>query len=199
MNQHTTRGFTLIESIVVITISTVAMLAVMSSVLYFYRTNANAIEQAFALSSARKGVEYLVRDIREATYSEEGSFPVIAMNQNEFYFYSDTDKDSAVERIRYYLEGIVLKREVTEPTGSPLTYSSANAVTSVVSEDVRNAEEGTTIFRYYDKSGVEITDYGDITDVVLVDVTLIININPVRLPEEFTLRSTAALRNLRTN
>lgn len=192
------RGYTLVESIIVIAISTLAMLSISSSVLYFYRTNANAIEQALALSSARKGVEFMVRDMREATYSEEGSFPIISMSDTEFYFYTDTDRDNAVERIRYYLDGTVLTRETTNPTGTPFSYGAFDD-TSLVSEYVRNEEENTPMLKYYDADGVEITDYTQVRDVVLVSVTIIVNISPTRLPEEFTLRSTAALRNVRTN
>ncbi len=192
-------GFTLIESIIVISISTLAMLAIASSVLFFYRTNANAIEQALALSSARKGVEYMVRDVREATYSEEGSYPIISMSDTELYFYSDTDRDNAVERIHYYLNGTVLMRETVNPTGTPLTYVDGTGELTVVSEDVRNGEDDVPMLEYFDATGTEILDYTRVSDVAIVGVTVIVNINPTRLPEEFTLRSTASLRNVRSN
>lgn len=191
------RAFTLIESMVVLAIFTFAMMAISASVIYFYRTNANAIEQAFALSSARRGVEFMVRDLREMTYSEEGNFPISTMSSTTITFYSDTDRDKEVERIRYFFsDATTLSRGTIHPTGSPLSYNPADEVVSIVSEEVRNAEDGIAIFVYYDEEGNVISNYANVTDTVLVDVTMIVNVNPTRLPEEFTLRSTASLRNL---
>ena len=62
---------------------------------------------------------------------------------------------------------------------------------------MRNFEEDIAIFTYYDENGVEITDYNEVDEVRSVVVNLIVNIQPIRAPEEFTLRSSANLRNLR--
>ena len=50
-----------------------------------------------------------------------------------------------------------------------------------------------------DSTGTEITDYDNISDVSFVKVNLIVNVNPLRLPNEFMLRGTATLRNLKVN
>ncbi|PIT91163.1 hypothetical protein COU17_01830 [Candidatus Kaiserbacteria bacterium CG10_big_fil_rev_8_21_14_0_10_49_17] len=193
-----TRGFTFIETIVVISIFTVMIGAIVSSVLAFYRGNTNALEQSYAVNSARRGVEFAVRDMREATYSDEGAYPIISIDPQEFYFYSDIDRDNSVERVRYFADGTFLYKGVTESAGDPPTYSDANEVTSIISEDVRNGEQGVSIFRYYDETGNEVVDFdAGITDVVFVSINLIVNINPIRLPNEFTLRSSATLRNLK--
>jgi len=194
------KGFTLTEAIVVIAVFSVVMIALSSSVRYFYRVNAYNIEQSLAVNSARKGIEYIVRDIREATYSDEGSFPIISVDSNTMYFYSDVDRDNNVERMRYFLEGVLLKKGITESSGDPLTYNDVDEVVSIISEHVQNESQGTPIFRYYDNTGAEILDYGlNITSIAFVTVNLIVNINPISLPNEFTLRSSATIRNLKTN
>ncbi|MCR4330579.1 MAG: type II secretion system GspH family protein [Patescibacteria group bacterium] len=197
---HTEKGLTFIEAIVVIAVFSIVMIALTSSIRYFYRANAYNIEQSLSVNNARKGIEYMVRDIREATYSDEGSYPIIDVDSTSIYFYSDVDRDNNVERIRYFLEGILLKKGVTESSGDPLTYHDMDEVVSIVSEYVQNENQGVPIFRYYDNTGGEILNYGaNITSIAFITVNLIVNINPARLPNEFTLRSSATMRNLKTN
>ena len=166
--------------LITLTIFSLVMISVSSSVLYFYRTNANALEQSFALSSARKGVESLVRDIREASYSDDGAFPIVSIGANSMTFYSDTDRDANIERMRYFLEGTILKKGTLEATGNPPQYVDSNEVITIVSEDIRNGEDNVDIFDYFDNTNVEITNFSNVTDVAFVRVNLIVNINPAR-------------------
>ena len=53
------------------------------------------------------------------------------------------------------------------------------------------------MFAYYDEEGVAIAFPGPVTEVRYVDVYLIVNIDPIRDPGEFMLRSSAMLRNLK--
>ncbi|HEY4502500.1 MAG TPA: prepilin-type N-terminal cleavage/methylation domain-containing protein [Candidatus Paceibacterota bacterium] len=196
---HAKKGFTLIEMILVVGISSLVLGTIVSSVLYFYRTNAHAVEQVYAIEGARKGIEYLVRDLREATYADDGSYPFIAISDSEVFFYSDVDRDDSVERIRYRLVSGVLEKGVTKAHGNPATYSDVDELFSVISTSVRNEENNVPIFSYFDAGGTAIADFNNVTDVVFISVNLIININPARLPEDFTLRSSATIRNLKTN
>jgi len=198
-NTNITGGFTLIETLTFITVFTLVMIAIISSVLYFYRSNTYTVEQSFAVNNARKGIEFMVRDIREATYSDSGAYPLIDGSEYLIYFYSDIDRDANVERIRYFLDGTTLKKGVTESAGNPLSYDDGNEVIHTISEEVRNSEQTTPIFNFYDNSGGEIFNVSlNLTSVAFVTVNLIVNINPTRLPNEFTLRSSAALRNADT-
>lgn len=199
MKRYFHKGFTLIETIVVVAIFSLVMLAIASSIVFFYRTNASALEQAFAIQSAQKGIDVLVRDIREAIYSDEGSYPVVSIATSSFSFYSDIDRDDSVELTRYYIDGEdLIKGTINATSGIPV-YDPANETFEIISDHVRNWEQDVSVFRYFDDTGTEILDFGDITDVAFVEVTLIVNINPSRLPNEFTLRSSATLRNLKTN
>lgn len=200
MNMHfPSRGYTLIETIISVTIFSVLSIMVAGSIVFLYRTHSQSIQQAFALASARKGIDLMVRDIREAAFSDDGAFPVVGIGAHEFIFYSDTDRDDNVERIRYFVEGTDLKRGVVDPTGSPPVYTVGNEVVSIVSDNVRNAEQSVALFRYYDDSGTEIVDAADILDVSFVTLNVIVNVDPNRLPGEFTLYSSATIRNLKTN
>lgn len=195
-NQHK-RGITLIEMVVTVAIVAIITISITDSVLFFYRANTSSIEQAYQIGSARRGVEFLVRDLREMSHADDGSYPIALMASTSITFYSDTDKDASVEQISYMLTGTTtLTRTVLDATGLPLGYSGVGT-TSIVSTYVRNLEEVQPIFRYYDSAGTEITDYSDTGSVRSVTVNMIVNIQPIRQPDEFTLRSSATLRNLR--
>lgn len=193
---RTPRGLTIIEAVVAVAIVAVIMLAIVGSIIFFYRANRSALEQSFQINNARKGVELLVRDLREATAGDDGSYAVVSVASTSVSFFSDIDSDLTVERISYELSGTTLFRGVLDSSGVPLSYAGA-AATSTVSEYVRNLEESEPIFRYYNTDGIEITNYADFQKVRFVSVSLIVNIEPIRAPEEFTLRSSATLRNLR--
>ena len=187
---------TLIETTVWVAVATSAMLAIVSSVQYFYRTNTYAVEQAAAVSSAQRGVEEMIKTIREASYSSNGAYPIISMATSSFSFYADVDDDPFLERLRYSVEGGSLVRGIIDPAGDPPVYTNPETLTSA-SDYVRNIDKGVTTFNYYDLNGNLMTDLTDIAEVRFIEVTIVVNINPFRLPNQFTLRSTAALRNLR--
>src|SRR3989338_1227610 len=82
-------GMTMIESLIWISIFTITMVSLMASVLYFYRTNKYAVEQSGAVTSAQRGIDKLVRTIREASYSSQGAYPVVSIGANDLIFYAD--------------------------------------------------------------------------------------------------------------
>src|SRR3989344_5247818 len=194
-NCRAQRGLTMIEALVWIAVFTAAMLAIVSSLLYFYRTNSYAIEQATATASAQRGLEQMVRTIREGAYSSEGAFPIVSVAADDFIFYADIDSDALIERVHYYISGTDLIRGVTEASGNPPSYTGGET-TTVISEYVRNIAQGLTTFRYYDELGSEITNYANWTAVRFVKVTLAVNVNIATLPNQLTLNSSAAIRNL---
>ncbi len=187
---------TFIEAMIWIALLVSAMTAVASTVLYFYRTNAYSLEQSTAVTSAQRGLETMVRTIREAAFSSQGAFPIVTVSPHDFVFYADIDNDPLIERVHYYLTGTTLMRGVLNPTGDPPDYIGAE-VNEVVADYVRNIAVGTSTFRYYDALGAEIasstTAY---TAVRFVKVTLGVNVNTATLPNQLSLYSTAALRNL---
>lgn len=188
-------GITLIETLVWIAVLISAMLATTSTLLYFYRTNAYAIEQATAVTSAQRGLEQMMRTIREGAYSSEGAFPVVSIAAHDFVFYADVDDDALIERVHYYISGTDLVRGIVNASGNPPNYTSAEA-TSTLAEYVRNTAQSITTFRYFDEIGSEITNYTNWTSVRFVTVTLAVNINTTTLPNQLTLASSAAIRNL---
>lgn len=194
--QNREYGMTLLEALVWVAITSMIMLAIVNSVQYFYRTNSYVVEQSAAVTSAQRGIDAMVKTLREAAYSSTGAWPIISMASTSFAFYADVDDDPFIEQIRYYLDDNSLVRGVIDPSGDPPVYTNPET-TSVISDDVRNVEQGVAMFQYYDLNGELMTDLTRIAEVRFIQTTVIVNVNPFRQPNQFTLRSTAALRNLK--
>lgn len=190
------KGMTLLEAVVWVAVTTMAMLAILNSVQYFYRTNTYAVEQSAAVSSAQRGIESMIKTMREASYSSNGAYPIIAMSTSSVSFYADIDDDPFIERLRFFISEGSLMRGVIDPSGDPPVYTNPETISSL-SDYVRNFEQNVATFRYYDLNGTLMTDLTDVAAVRFIETTVVVNINPLRMPNQFTLRSTAALRNLR--
>lgn len=190
------RGMTLVEVIIWTAVFTIIILAITSSILYFYRTNRYALEQSSAVSSSQRGVGKIVRIVREAAYSSDGAYPIVSIAANDLVFYADTDADPLIERVHYFLSGTNLMEGTVDASGDPPGYGGAETA-STLSDYVRNVAQNVSTFNYYDQSGTEITDYSNRTAVRFVKVNVVINVDPNKLPNQLTLSSSAALRNLK--
>lgn len=191
------RGYTIVEMLVVIAITAIVIAVITDSILSFYRANTNTLEQAVQVDEARRGVDRMVRDLREAAYADDGNYPLVAMSSTSLTFYSDVDRDYSAERVRYWLNGSVLRKGVINATGTPPAYNSADEQVSVISEYVRNSAQSVPVFRYFNASSTEVTAGTATTSISYVQMNLVINVDQYRLPGEFTLRSNAAFRNLK--
>jgi hypothetical protein len=184
---------------VVIALFALISFAITDAIAMFYRANAYTLEQAYEVNSARRALELLTRDLREMTFGDDGTFPLATMATHSIAFYSDIDRDNSVEYVRYALSGTTLYKYVYNATGTPVTYPTTTpSETYVISEYVRNSAQATSTFRYYIEGGSAATATSTVTDVRYIMTTLVINVDPNRSPGEFTLRSSAAPRNLKT-
>lgn len=97
------KGFTLFETIVTIVIFTLIAGLIGDLVVSLYRTHGYTFEQSTAIEEAKRGVETLIKEIREAREAEDGSYIIEKAEDKELIFYSDIDNDGKVERVRYFL------------------------------------------------------------------------------------------------
>jgi len=204
MNIKSQKSFSLIETIVTIFIFTISLLMITGFIINIYRAYAFNLQQIQAINEARKGIETMIKEIREAKYGDDGSYPIKEAGDFQFIFYSDIDKDSATERVRYFLDGSNFKKGVIEPSGDPPQYVLANEVIAVFSTNVRNSVPG-PIFTYYngdwpiDIVNNPLPTLTRLTETKLMHVYLKVNVNPNRPPDDFELESDAQIRNLKTN
>lgn len=196
-----TRGFTLIETIIVISLFTLLSLAIFSSVTQIYKYNSVTIEQANEIEVARRGLLTWVRDAREMTFGADGAFPIILAESHRMGFFSDIDKDFSVEYVEYRLSTTTLFKYTYEATGSPPVYSTTTPTrTEILSQYVQNLPQSQVTFRYYTEDGALIANPSAmISDIRYMRINLIVNIDPLRSPGEFMLQGSATPRNLKEN
>ena len=202
LQQPDNRGFSLLEMIVVLSIFLVVSTIVTSFVAQNFRVNRFALEQSDAINQARRGMDIMVRELREASAAENGSFPVDTASDQTLIFYSDIDADALLERVRYFLDGTELKKAVLDPSGFPPVYTGEETI-NTISQYVRN--DLTPIFYYYNKDFPNDTINNPletpaaVNQIRLVKILLEINVNPAQAPKHFILISNSQLRNLKDN
>lgn len=187
-------GFTLAETLVVIAIVSVVGVAVSSMITFFYRSNAYVFQQTASLDSGRRGLNYSFRNLREASYGDDGSFPISNAATSTVTFYADVNNDGSIERVRVYLAGNTLYREETTSTGNPSTYVGQTGKVSTIATYVVNGTS-TPLFRYYNSAGTELTPPLDVSEISSVATEVSVDLNPARAPDIFTLRASATIRN----
>ena len=190
------KGFTIIETIVAIFVFILALGAVVVFVILEYKTQDYSMRQSIAIDEARKGIEIMTKEIREAKTGQDGSYVIGKAEDYEFCFYSDIDKDLAIEKVRYFVDQTDFKKAVIEPEGIPAVYSEEDEEIFVLSQYVRNSSP---IFRYYDSNGNELDSPARKKDAKLMKLYLVINVNPFRTPDDFELETEIQIRNLKTN
>lgn len=190
------RGMTLPELLVTISILSVVSVALMSLIQTFYKDNNYLIEQTAALSSARRGVSEAVLAMRESSYGDDGSYPIAVAATSTLTIYSDADQDNSVERIKLVLTNGILYKVVTNASGTPLGYTVATPATTTIATDVRNTNS-TPLFTYYNDAGTQLsTTSTNIASISSIQIQLMVDLNPARAPNVFTLTQSATLRNV---
>ena len=78
-----------------------------------------------------------------------GGYPLGFATSTEILFYSNIDTDILTERVRYFVDGDILKKGVTKPTGE--LFYEYNTSTEQISELVHSLSTPiNTVFSYYD-------------------------------------------------
>lgn len=190
------KGFTLAETIVTTAILGVVGIALSSLIMFFYRSNAYLLEQTSAVDSASRGLSTAHRDLREASYGEDGTYPITSAASTTITFFSDVDGDGPVEKVRLYISSGTLYRGVTNAAGNPPSYSGQSEATSMLATSVMNTD-ALPLFRYYNSTGAELTGSIDVAAIRSVSIQLRTDLNPERAPNVVLLERTATLRNLR--
>lgn len=183
--------------IVVVAITGLMMSSIFSMIVSFYRGNAYVFEATLSVDSARRGLATTLHALREASYADDGNYPIASAATSSIVFYSDVDSDGGIERVRVYLINGTLYRTVINAAGNPPAYTGQPTATSTIATYVRNAST-TPMFTYYDSTGVQLsTTSPNISQIASVTTSLLVDINPTRAPNVLTLTGSATLRNLR--
>jgi prepilin-type N-terminal cleavage/methylation domain-containing protein len=198
-----TRGFTLVEIIIVAAISGIVMIGVFALLRDTVGFNRSVQDSLRGQNEARRILRPFANEARGATRSVQGAYPIEMASTSEFIFFADTDEDGNAERIRYYLEGGSFKKSTIAPTGSPLSYDSDDEETIDIVHDV--VATSTPVFTYYNTNYDSASNTAAISQPVspsavrLIKVTLTVDKDPNQPPAPFTITTQVSFRNLKSN
>jgi len=195
------KGFTLLEVLITMAIFSLIMgvIGTFARDLFYYD---NLFSKSLtSYDEARKVLQPIASEIRSASSSSLGSYPIEMAENNSFIFFKDINNDGLKERIRYYLSGDILKKGVIIPSGNPLQYLSANETFTDIIHGVNN--NGAPVFTYYDSSyngdTNPLSQPVSILSVRLIKINLTIDANPNRPPAPIVVTTQINIRNLKDN
>ena len=189
-------AFTAVEAVVYIGVFTLILGAISALLVTVYRSHGYSIALQSSNSEVRLVLEKSVNDIREASYADNGAYPVYSMSPNEFVFFSDVDNDGKIEKVRYFLQNHHLKRGVIKSSGTPATYNSADETVKTLAWTIRNSDYLVPVFKYLDSNANEMSDLSKLLDLRTVQIRLLVDKDPSRPPDYFDFTTSATLRNI---
>jgi len=195
------KGVTLVELVVAIAVSVIILTAVtlFARNLFYYDSVFSGGLTSY--DEARKVLQPIASEVRSASPSSLGAYPIEKSDNTEFIFFADIDNNGIKERIRYFLSGTILKKGITIASGSPLQYLTSNETVTEIVHNVRNG--ATPIFSYFDSnyngSSAALTQPVSIFAIRLVKITLILDADPNRPPAPVTASTQVSIRNLKDN
>ncbi len=146
---YSLKGFTLIEIIVATSISVTLLAGVYLVQRIIADTQSVTWDSTIKVEIANKATAPIIKEIRTMRPSQDGRYPLETAESHEIVFYSDIDFDESVERVRYVLDGNVLRKGVTEPSGSPIGYNQEDEELTIISDTIQN--ESNPVFYYYNE------------------------------------------------
>ncbi len=191
-----TRGFTLLETVMVVFLIGLVGSALSGMIQYFYRTNDYVLQQQTAVQNARQGLNTAMQELREASYGDDGSYPIANAATSTITFYADLNNSGDVEEITFYLLNGTLYRGVTRATGNPPSYAGQPQSTSTIATYIVQSGGTAPIFQYYDANGNLLTYPITLSNIASVTTTINVDVDVNRTPGTYTLLGSATLRNL---
>lgn len=194
------RGFTLVEVMLVSSIMAIFALAIFGLQDLFRQNQTTSFNTFNNVTEANNIVRQFTTEVRRARESENGTYALDTLEDNQIIFYSDIGLDGVVERVRYTLSGTTLVKGIIEPTGIPATYPTENETTSTLSENVQN--NGLSLFEYYNGDWPSDTDNNPleassrISDTKQIRMFILINGNLNDEDTEYALDAFVNVRNL---
>ena len=198
------KGFTLLEFLFAMAIATVIIVIITTFAKDIITLNSSAQSSMTGVLESRKILSVVVSELRSATPSALGSYPVETASTSTITFFADMNADGIADRVRYFvdLETNRLKRGVEVAIGEPRTHDIETQTSSTLITNISNSTS-TPLFDYYDSnySGTSTSMSLPISvpSVRLIKITIVVDEDPNRFPEPSILSSQAVLRNLKDN
>lgn len=196
------RGVTLVE--LVVSAAILGLIAYTMGIFQrdIFSLNFSAQNNLSAQLDARHVLKQMVAELREASPSSLGGYPITVASTSVLTFYTDTNNDGIKERVRYFVSGTTLRRGHLTPTGTPLVYVDANEkLTSMVSNIANSAT--TTLFTYYPSTfagtSTPLSQPVTIANIRMIKINVVIEKDANKSPTPIVVTTMVVLRNLKDN
>ena len=198
------RGFSLVEILIVLVISTSVVLVVSNLAGNVSLLNGLVNTELQSKSDVTQTIQIMTTEIQSASPSANGSFPIDIANTSTFAFYDDVNHDGRIDRIRYFLSSSSIFKGDIQPTGTPATYPSATEIVSDIIDGIM-VSSSTPLFTYYDSnytgSQAPMAQPVVLANIRLVGINFMVSTTQpgqaVTTPQPFS--SLINIRNLRSN
>ncbi len=192
-------GFTLPEFILAMAITVVVSMVIALFAKDAVSISSSAQSSMTAMLEGRKVISVMVKELRSAIPSAQGSYPIESVSTSSIVFFADVDSDDVADRVRLFLDHSTgsVRRGVIAASGDPPAYTGSEALTTLVN----NITNGTStpLFEYYDGNTSLLSYPLSLSSIRLVKVTIKIDKDVNRTPPAATITSQAMLRNLKDN
>ncbi|OGI30110.1 MAG: hypothetical protein A3G09_04755 [Candidatus Moranbacteria bacterium RIFCSPLOWO2_12_FULL_48_12] len=204
MKRRTLKAMTLVEMLIAISIMLIGMGGFSLLLLKSLGTNKFIIEEGVSSAAVSRATNKIITALRSVRQADNGDFPVESGSDFDLKVYIDIDDDDVTERVHYFLDLVndQLKMGVTNPLATmPVTYPASDDTVSVLANYIVNTDVD-PVFYYYNENypgdaiNNPLVTPINVQDVRLIRVHLLMNIDPVRAPNNVNIESFADLRNL---
>ncbi|MDI6778079.1 MAG: type II secretion system protein [Patescibacteria group bacterium] len=198
-------GMTLVEMLISMFIFILMMFSSVYVLHQIYKNYGFAMEQGMSVAAVEHSLKYIIEDIRGMRQSDAGAYPIELADDFNFIFYSDVDKDDVTEKVHYYLENNLIKRGISNPSGTPPVYPAEDETVTTLAENVVNTALQ-PLFCYFNTNypadqvnNPLATPVSPVADIRLIKMDVYVNLDPFRSPDNIRLESYVMLRNLKDN
>jgi prepilin-type N-terminal cleavage/methylation domain-containing protein len=192
-NHNNQRGYTIIELLVVIVVTT----AIAVPLTMFMIKGLGAFNFIQAQSDTALELNTLTNRIAKVL---RGATSVDTAQSNTLIVYGYfSPQDTSIKKIRYFVSGTNLNIGVTPPTGTApnYIYDAANEVITTTRIDLSMG--GKPLFTYYDDVGNQLTGAFATSQIKNIGIYVAANPNSKQVPVPISLSTRVTLRNLKTN
>jgi hypothetical protein len=190
------------EILLVVFLVGIIGMAISSFQLDVSRTNTVITGSLASQDEARRALRHIIAEVRTASPSNLGAYPISSVGTSSITFFTDSDGDLLKEQIRYFMSGTTLRRGSIKPSGSPLAYNSANEQFSDAAHNIRNATSSPIFYYYdtnYDGTTPPLSYPIDVSTIRLIKVSLFIDDDMLRAPDSIEVTTQISMRNLKDN
>lgn len=198
------KAMTLVEMLVAIGVVLIVMEGFSFLLIRTWETNKFILEEGLASAAVSRSTNKMVIQLRGVQQADNGDYPIASGDDFDLVFYGDIDDDGVVEKVHYFLDLATdqLKQGVSNPLATnPVTYPAGDSTVTIIANYIVN-ENTDPAFYYYnanypsDVVNNPLTTPATVGAIQMIRVHLLINIDPIRAPNNVNMESFVDLRNL---